>query len=301
MPKEPEKSDVNIAKIVYDYYPHSDLLPIDPQRDCRDLGTLVRRVRDSDIGDSLFRFIVVEIVEGGQGTLDSAIRVVRRARDELRHVLGALIRANGGRADDRLASRHRISTQKLHSLVAGLIHSADTSTPSDLVATFRLSDEQVIAKLGPFEVKNASRSDETGYDVISDHASINVPDLQEAQRLCEFLNAICRRHKRAPTTEGDSVNLNDLQLVLVRYGSDTGLVSIAARSILCHTVDTGDGGIEWPRDIPLVDFSDESRFTVLLGQDADEPQHDWEDVLAYVLNHLGELGVAGHCRRGRRT
>ena len=90
------------------------------------------------------------------------------------------------------------------------------------------------------------------------------------------------------------MNISDLQLVLVRYGSDSGLISIAARSILCHTVDIGDGGIEWPRDIPVVDFSDESRFTVLIGQDADEPQHGWEDVLAYVLNHLGELGVAGH-------
>ena len=88
------------------------------------------------------------------------------------------------------------------------------------------------------------------------------------------------------------MNIDDLQLVLVRYGSDTGLISLRARAILCHTVDSGDGGLEWPKGIPVVDFSEESRFTRLLGQDPDEPQHNWEDVLAYVLDHAGELGLA---------
>ena len=90
------------------------------------------------------------------------------------------------------------------------------------------------------------------------------------------------------------MNEEDLQLVLVRYGSDTGLISLAARAILCHTIEDGDGGLEWPKGIPVVDFSEESRFTRLLGQDSDEPRHNWEDVLTYVLDHARELGLAEH-------
>lgn len=90
MPKNP---GLNIARIVYDSYPHSDLLPIDPGRDCGSLRSLRRRVWDDDIGDSLFRFLVVEIVEGGEGTLSGAIRVIRRARDDVEVVLQALIQA----------------------------------------------------------------------------------------------------------------------------------------------------------------------------------------------------------------
>ena len=84
---------LNIARIVYDAYPHSDLLPIDPEGDCRDLRTLKHRVWDDDIGDSLFRFIVIEIVEGGESTLSGAIRVVKQARDDVEAVLQALIDA----------------------------------------------------------------------------------------------------------------------------------------------------------------------------------------------------------------
>ena len=98
------------------------------------------------------------------------------------------------------------------------------------------------------------------------------------------------------------MNTDDLQLVLVRYGSDTGLISLAAGAILCHTVDTGDGGLEWPRDIPLVDFSEEDRFTRMLGQNPEEPNHNWEDVLRYVLDHREELEsieqpIAAPCTR----
>jgi len=89
------------------------------------------------------------------------------------------------------------------------------------------------------------------------------------------------------------MNINDLQFILVRYGSDTGLISLAARAIVCHTVETGDGGLEWPRDIPIVDFSDESKFTRLLRQDPDEPRHNWDDVLQYVLAHAAEIISGG--------
>jgi hypothetical protein len=84
------KEPINIARIVYDAYPHSDLLPIDPERDCRSLRALWARVTADNIGDGLFRFMVVEIVEGGEGTLDGAIRVLEQAKADVAAVLQAL-------------------------------------------------------------------------------------------------------------------------------------------------------------------------------------------------------------------
>lgn len=201
MPQKPRTSRVNIARIVYDSYPDRHLLPLDPNRDTRSIHALFDAVTKKPIGDSLFQFIVIEIVEGGESTLDGAIRVVRRARDDLKAVLGALIRSQRGEMDDRPAVRQATPVEELHSLVARLIHHANVATSSDLVALFRLSDEQVIARLGPFTVKDASQIDQTGYDVISDHTFINVPDLREAERLCGIFNTICRQQKRAPTTK----------------------------------------------------------------------------------------------------
>ena len=86
-------TDINLAKLLYAAYPHADLLPIDPAKDCRDLGTLLAKVTGEDIGDSLFRFMVVEMVEGGQGTLAGAIRVMARAREDVQAVLQALYAA----------------------------------------------------------------------------------------------------------------------------------------------------------------------------------------------------------------
>jgi hypothetical protein len=84
------KKEINIARVIYDAYPHADLLPIDPEQDCRDLQTLLAKVTGENIGDGLFRFIVVEIVEGGESTLDGAIRVMERAREDVEAVLQAL-------------------------------------------------------------------------------------------------------------------------------------------------------------------------------------------------------------------
>ena len=83
----------NLARIVYEAYPNSDLLPLDPDADCRDLRTLMHRVWGDGVGDGLFRFLVIEMVEGGECTLSGAIRVVRRARDDVEAVLQALILA----------------------------------------------------------------------------------------------------------------------------------------------------------------------------------------------------------------
>ena len=85
-----DKEEINIARVVYDAYPHADLLPIDPDQDCRSLQTLLSRVTGENIGDSLFRFMVVEIVEGGESTLDGAIRVLEQAKANVEAVLQAL-------------------------------------------------------------------------------------------------------------------------------------------------------------------------------------------------------------------
>lgn len=92
------KEEINIARIVYEAYPHSDLLPIDAEQGCRTLQTLLSKVTGENIGDSLFKFIVVEIIEGGDSTLDGAIRVLERAKADLEAVLQALRAADTGHA-----------------------------------------------------------------------------------------------------------------------------------------------------------------------------------------------------------
>jgi len=61
--------ETNIARIIYDAYPQADLLPIDPDQDCRSLQSLLSKVTAENIGDGLFKFMVVEIVEGSESTL----------------------------------------------------------------------------------------------------------------------------------------------------------------------------------------------------------------------------------------
>ena len=84
------KKEINIARVIYDAYPHADLLPIDSEQDCRSLQDLLEKVTNENIGDGLFRFIIVEIVEGGESSLDEAIRVMERAREDVEAVLQAL-------------------------------------------------------------------------------------------------------------------------------------------------------------------------------------------------------------------
>jgi len=96
MPKS--KEQINIARIVYDAYPHADLLPIDAEQDCLSLQNLLARVTSENIGDSLFTFMVIEIVEGGESTLNGAIRVLEQARGDVEAVLQALRDADTDRS-----------------------------------------------------------------------------------------------------------------------------------------------------------------------------------------------------------
>lgn len=84
------KEQTNIARIIYDAYPHADLLPIDAGRDCRSLQSLLAKVTSENIGDGLFTFMVVEIIEGGEDTLNGAIRVLEQAKADVEAVLQAL-------------------------------------------------------------------------------------------------------------------------------------------------------------------------------------------------------------------
>jgi hypothetical protein len=88
------KKQINIARLVYDAYPHADLLPIDAESDCSDLQSLLARVTDENVGDGLFTFMVVEIVEGGEGTLAGAVRVLEQAKMDVEAVLQALRNAD---------------------------------------------------------------------------------------------------------------------------------------------------------------------------------------------------------------
>lgn len=99
--------EVNIARILYDAYPDSDLLPINPERDCRSLDDLLERVTTQDIGDTLFKFLVLEIVEGGESTVEGAIRVLKRARKDIDAVLQALFRARAEHLEESPKAAHR--------------------------------------------------------------------------------------------------------------------------------------------------------------------------------------------------
>ena len=88
MPKNNE--EINLARIVYDTYPHSDLLPIDPEQDCSSLQSLLAKVTTENIGDSLFQFLIVEMVEGGESTLAGAIKVLEQAREDVDAVVAQL-------------------------------------------------------------------------------------------------------------------------------------------------------------------------------------------------------------------
>jgi glutamate synthase domain-containing protein 1 len=60
--------------------------------------------------------------------------------------------------------------------------------------------EDVIRLLGPFTIKEAAHIDQTGFDLISDHAFLNVPTLQEADELCELFARIEEVNRDRPNS-----------------------------------------------------------------------------------------------------
>jgi hypothetical protein len=108
------KTPINLARIIYDAYPNADLLPIDPEQDCRSLETLYSKVTDDSIGDGLFTFIVIEMVEGGEGTVEGAIRVMERAKEDVDAVLQAL-----GTIDVRYKKAAEYLAEQGHSVFTG--------------------------------------------------------------------------------------------------------------------------------------------------------------------------------------
>lgn len=67
-----EEVAAGLARVIYEAYPESELLAIDPE-DLKDLDTLY--AASEDIGDSLFRMVVGEAREGACD--EDADRVVR--------------------------------------------------------------------------------------------------------------------------------------------------------------------------------------------------------------------------------
>jgi len=83
---------MNIAKIIYQAYPHSDLLPIDPIVDCTDLDTLLKKVITEDVGDTLFKFIVMEVhdtIDNDSDETAGPIRALERAVEDIEAVIQA--------------------------------------------------------------------------------------------------------------------------------------------------------------------------------------------------------------------
>lgn len=81
---------MNIAKLIYDNYPESDLLNIDPEKHLKDLDTLYEYVTNGDCGDSLFKFIVVEAKDGAGGEINQTIQQLYRAVNDCYNVINAL-------------------------------------------------------------------------------------------------------------------------------------------------------------------------------------------------------------------
>jgi len=81
---------IHLARLIYEAYPDADLLPLDPVRDCLSLAVLAAKVQRSHIGDGLFTLLVIEIQEGGEGTLDGAIRVMQQIKKDVESVLQVL-------------------------------------------------------------------------------------------------------------------------------------------------------------------------------------------------------------------
>ena len=138
------KNQINIARIIYDAYPHSDLLPVDPDTDCQNMETLLAKVTDENIGDGLFRFIVTEIVEGGEGTIDGAIRVTEQAREDIESVLQALYAANHSQRNE-INNSGSVKIMHLYEVQATEFNGEQEYFQSKLIAAENIERTRAIA------------------------------------------------------------------------------------------------------------------------------------------------------------
>lgn len=79
--------DADLAKVIYEAYPGSDLLPIDPDKDCLSMRALYDAVNVKNFGDGLFKFVVVELYETSLGEDGCAIDI-----EETKRVLDVALR-----------------------------------------------------------------------------------------------------------------------------------------------------------------------------------------------------------------
>ncbi|MEN6306428.1 MAG: hypothetical protein ABFD91_01630 [Anaerohalosphaeraceae bacterium] len=138
----------NIAQILYEAYPHADLLPIEPDRDCCDLAALLKQVTTYPIGDDLFRFMVVEIAEGGEGTLDGAIRVMECAKQDVAAVLQALRRAQNSQEPVGTAEDLLEVCKTLVSYTSDLLYQLDNQADLEEIDPIRQA-KAVLTRYGP--------------------------------------------------------------------------------------------------------------------------------------------------------
>lgn len=92
MAKESKMNSRDFAKLLLESYPDNDLLPIEP-KEVNSLQSLVDKSKDC--GDSLFRHIVVEAVEGAttDGDMVDTHRfeeLLTRSIEDMRSIIRAL-------------------------------------------------------------------------------------------------------------------------------------------------------------------------------------------------------------------
>jgi len=157
----------NLARLIYGAYPHADLLPIDLDRDCRDLAALLERVTTYPIGDDLFRFMVVEIVEGGKGTLDGAIRVMECAKQDVTAVLQALRRAQNSQEPMGTAEDLLEVCKTLISYASDLLYRLDNQVNLEEIDPI----QQAKAVLAQYESVNAPVQTQRGRMIVKEQSA----------------------------------------------------------------------------------------------------------------------------------
>jgi hypothetical protein len=77
-----------LARWVYDGYPHSDLLPLEPPPEGETLAAWYDRCEAEIEGchDGMFSFLVRELIEGGEGLVEEAGRLLDTVVNDVENV-----------------------------------------------------------------------------------------------------------------------------------------------------------------------------------------------------------------------